>query len=971
MYSRKPPSTGQFRRLSQETAASGIAESTISNAESLRLSQFPAPPSSIPTTPIHSSPSSLRSTHSRMGYPPSTAAHGVSSAGPSTRPLPRPQQDASYSPDPKSPAPSSSSPYPRDFSAHDWHEGASSIDVDAQEDRLLSTSFITSLLREREPSRRTSIGSDAFSGFSEMTYLRAPSILTRHQTFHRYLLLGIRDPYLVHRAIPEVNKYESDYSDTVYSHEKSSQEDVTPTVIRSASYAQHIGTQQASVVGIASATLQNIGADARRSRQSDNRMPPTARSQSRQSNRSTKSVAASFFSRISSSSRSVARAVPLPWRRLKPLPPVPTIPHIPIAAERAHREQEATLPLSNLAERANALDKMLQKGHNPHHSLKSNARLTMTPTGGYSKYQDAWQISSDTSSYQQPIGPDEKPIKQKFSLTRKQRKLLIAFIFLLIVIIAVGVGVGVSQSHKSSESDCATGLAGARCNLNATCVCTSSTSGRCDGLAQNIVDLTPTMNTLFSTNYSLAGVYNSIWIMKGSPAGRDCSSQSNLVDVGAALSSDNSPNRTTWAEAALLWDLVQSQDSDAVQTLKSFVAGAPWSKVEHTDGPVPDDDGSFSVSASGFIFNFANQSVGQDPVSFAVNGQPSQEQIGRVGDVALPSLNRMYAFALASSTQQQGALMTYWTSVLAQREDDLSVFLSLVASAPIILPFDATAIQDLMADSTTDAFPPPLSCFPGLTNDQVQWINDIEISVFALPSITGASHFDTSCYPDRPIYGVVDLLRLRLPFAPVEDGIALQGAVLNRNVGPRAVIHNGELLSLLPGVDVTAEQPHPRDFGTLNHMSHVILAYLSSLDTNLAVALVNHVMSYGTVPPDASSIAVQSLNDIPSLEVAIFGSVLPADIRYMVSSFSTTSGSLFFGSEASSVLRNWTISGQSSQVVWADNSTSTLVAYDSSLSDSSFSEAFNAAAKAVANNVTSITAANVTSSLNSTGKMDS
>ncbi len=181
---------------------------------------------------------------------------------------------------------------------------------------------------------------------------------------------------------------------------------------------------------------------------------------------------------------------------------------------------------------------------------------------------------------------------------------------------------------------------------DATCVCTSSISGRCDGLAQNIVDLTPTMNTLFSTNYSLAGVYNSIWIAKGSPVGRDCSSQSNLVDVGAAISSDNSPNRTTWAQAALLWDLVQSQDSDAVQTLKSFVADAPWSNVEHTDGPVPDDDGSFSVSASGFIFNFANQSVGQDPVSFAVNGQPSQEQIGRVGDVALPSLDRMYAFAL-------------------------------------------------------------------------------------------------------------------------------------------------------------------------------------------------------------------------------------------------------------------------------------------------------------------------------------
>ncbi|KAK0465069.1 uncharacterized protein EV420DRAFT_1617836 [Desarmillaria tabescens] len=1000
---------------SQDTSASGIADSTISNGESLRLSQFPQPPSSIPTTPLRADfapPSPSTPTFHTIIAPLFLHQSTTSQPSPPFRNFP---SDASANNRLPSSTPPISPYYSGSgtFSPHDWYDGASSIDVDATEDRLLSTSFITSLLQEHSaPSfnsvgRRASFSSDAFSGVSEMTYpptARYPDYVDRPplptpppkppRSSPPRRPQGARPRQ--HPPTSFTNKVppHSDYSDTLYSE----QEDNFPTIIRSASLSRGVTVPGASVVGVAPATLRAVSihsdgssTDYKEFVRSSSILPltkprpPPARPMSRQSTHSNHSAAPSFLSRVSSTSKSIIQRLPN-WRRAKPLPPVPIIPHIPIAAEIANRRREATMPLSDLAARAGTLNNLLEKGYYPHDSrtfyhFDSHTGISSAYSGGdIPTNGDPLRTHRNRKSQHAPVlhPPDSPGLDRPKSMTHfsRKKKLIILGIFIAVALITVGVAVGVTVSRKSQDlHQCAAGLAGAVCDLNTTCVCTSSVTGNCNALAHNIVDLAPTMNQLFDTDHTLNYVYNSLWLTLGTTTGSDCSAQSLLVDVAPALTMSDSPNRTEWAQAAILWNLVQSQDIPSTKTLRDFAKDAPWSETSQLDGPVSDDAGSFAVTASGFTFNFATQSISQQAVSFINNGQPTDEQISRVSNTALSALNRMYSFALASSTQQKNALSTYWTSVLQQRAEDLSDFLSIVSSSPLLIPFDATSqtVSALMTNSSTEPFPPPLGCYPNLSSSELGQINDIEVSVFGLSNVAEVSEFDTSCYPDRPLYGTLNVLRLRLPFANTTTGVAQQAAVLNRDAGPRVVIRSGQLLSSLPGSSVqpTNGTQNPRQYGTLNHLEHIMLNYLLSLDTDVAITLATYVLSYKVVPPDNQSELVASLASIPALEIAVFGSIFPADIDHSVSSFSRTSEKLFFGSEEASALRNWTITGTGTKVVWADNATSALVAYDSSLTDETFNEVWSAAAAALEGNVENVTANNVTSSLGSLGKLDS
>ncbi|KAJ7597137.1 hypothetical protein C8J56DRAFT_851127 [Mycena floridula] len=1022
--------------VSRTSFDSNIAESAISFSG---LASFPAPPASIPNTPVHSSfpntptradfgdiksspVSSIHASHYRKPVPPTAPLVPQRKPGPSSSKLRN---------EPRAASPASLSPY-------DWHDGASSIDVDAAEDRLLSTSFITSLLRENGDSqtRRSSVASDAISGISEMTYPptsrfdhsndRPPTI--PHPPLPQYKpLRGGRPrpaPPTSFSPIPETSGQHdaSDDSDTLYSN----QDHYFPTLVRSASVQRRaIGLQGASV---APATLRSISGSSRdasvqAARESSVNeldtgqiayhvqqsypfspaLPSTAGSQlhflrdksssntsqpdARQSVHSTKSFAPSFVSKISSVHRSLGRI--FGRQSAKPLPPVPAIPHISVAAEREHRRAEAAMPLPDLMARAGALNGMLEKGYHPHESLTSyyhgNVDLAKSEavSSGFEEYRDDddWlrrpQPSGPLSPSQTWVSPDTALIKgfppqPKKPRNKKVIPLVIAFI--IIALIAIGAGVGVTLRRKTqSVPNCAGEFTGAACNLNATCVCTSSVSSRCDGLARNIIDLTGTMNTLFHTNYSVNAVYIAVWSAQGSVTESSCSSQSLLIDVAPGLISGNLPNRTTWAEAALLWNLVQSQDTDSVGSLQQFVVKAPWSQLASSDGPVDDPLSTFSTSASGFTFDFASQVVTQQSVSFVNNGQPSDDQNSRVGSTAHNTLDRMYSFALASSTQREGALSTYWSSVLQQTASDLAGFLSRLAASPIILPFDATSqtISNLYGPSSP--FPPPLSCHPGLTATQLQRINAVEVDVFGLQSVASApKSFDPSCYADRPVYGVLDVLHLRLPFLDSRTGLAKQGVILNPPVGPRAVLHSGELLSALPAsindTVITTVQSDPRQYGTLNHLNHVVLNYLQSMDVPVAIALVKYVLAGSGIPPTTDAIPSAYLATIPPLEVAIFGSVLPADISTTVSSFSAPSGALFFGSTQGQLLRQWSVNTTGHTLIWSDGAIAPLVAHDPSVPDSTFNTIWVQAATAIQKSI-SVTVSQITSSLQSNGKL--
>lgn len=295
-------------------------------------------------------------------------------------------------------------------------------------------------------------------------------------------------------------------------------------------------------------------------------------------------------------------------------------------------------------------------------------------------------------------------------------------------------------------------------------------------------------------------------------------------------------------------------------------------------------------------------------------------------------------------------MTNYWQNVLHQDPIMFPTFVSLLISSPILLPFDAngtageTSISSLLSNSSTAPFPPPLACYPGLTKSRFQLITNFETSVFGLSPPAVQANFNDSCFPDRPIYGVLDILHLRLPFPDSQTG-PKQAAILSRDASSRVVVYNGEVLSGLTNSNTTSiPTTDPRQFGTLHHISHVLLDFFEAIpNTSVATQLVDYVLSYPVTPPSNDTLLGQSLNTIPTLEVAVFGSVTPPDVIGVVSSFTTPSGNLFFGTSQSLAVRDWAIVAARESVIWTEFADSPQVVDDNSLTDNSFNAVWNPA----------------------------
>lgn len=450
----------------------------------------------------------------------------------------------------------------------------------------------------------------------------------------------------------------------------------------------------------------------------------------------------------------------------------------------------------------------------------------------------------------------------------------------------------------------------------------------------------------------------------------DCAAQARLVDVSPALDSQTVPNRTDWAQSALLWSFVLSQNASAVDEIRNFIEKAHWKSLSG-DGPVTGHSSGFSTTQLGYTFDFAAQTLSEPSVSFVEDGQPSSPQLAEVNGVALAALNRMYTFAsgtlligksvpdgnadglvtTASSTLRSTALSDYWEYVLQQDPRDLLSFVSQLISSPILLPFDATEtagnspVSSLLTNSNSAPFPPPLGCYPGLTQSQLGLITNLETSVFGLSSPSTQTNFDDPCFADRPVYGVLDVLRLRLPFRDSQTGLAKQAAILSHDASPRVVIYNGQVLSGLPDSN-TASIPttDPRRFGTLNHINHILLDFFEAIpDVNVATQFVDYVLSSPVTPPSNDTVLGQSLNIIPTLEAAVFGSITPPDVAGVVSSFTTPSGGLFFGTDQSLAVREWAIAATKTSVTWTQFSNSPLIVNDDSFTDTAFNAVWDPA----------------------------
>jgi len=141
--------------------------------------------------------------------------------------------------------------------------------------------------------------------------------------------------------------------------------------------------------------------------------------------------------------------------------------------------------------------------------------------------------------------------------------------------------------------------------------------------------------------------------MEGGSQGNNCTPQAVILDVGDNLDQAKFPNRTQWTQTALLWNALKTQDLVAALQLQKFVQSLPWDKLSASDGPVNNMGSSvFSITVSGYTFNFASQTVTQPPVSFAALFHPSDAQIQKFSPATLAALDRMYTYAQGTVNSQ-------------------------------------------------------------------------------------------------------------------------------------------------------------------------------------------------------------------------------------------------------------------------------------------------------------------------------
>ena len=342
-------------------------------------------------------------------------------------------------------------------------------------------------------------------------------------------------------------------------------------------------------------------------------------------------------------------------------------------------------------------------------------------------------------------------------------------------------------------------------------------------------------------------------------------------------------------------------------------------------------------------------------------------------------------YIIASSAQQQAALSGYWGSILTLNPNDLPAFLTAFKSAPIFLPFDATsspggqAISNLLSEAInrTLSFPPAIGCYPGLSSSQIQRISAVETQAYGLAALNSTpSQFDSTCSASHAVYGIMDVLRTRLPFSDSRSGVATQAAVLTPDAASRVVLHVGELLSAFPApniTDLTIFDVNPREFGTVSHLNHIALGWLRSFpNTSLATEAAKFLLSSPTAPPPPSS-PLFNATFLPTVEVAIFGNNFFTDFSSFSSSLSTPSGSLFFGSSQAGIFRRWALQQPSSlaNITWSQSTFATQTVQEESSTNSSFEQIWSAAGLLTTAPTNSSTVQEVANALENAGLMSS
>ena len=405
------------------------------------------------------------------------------------------------------------------LSPYDWHEGSSILSVDPAEERMLSTSLITSLLSLNTPDKTPSpsVGSpqdlhpppSQADGnlVSEMSY--PPSSLRHNEPVAgsgRFL------PTSHPPVVPgeDSNSHINHENDIMASYSREEH----PNTVRT---TQRL-TRRVSVVGMAPIMLRHMASETSFSEslhprsqatcssaaplnpypppafssamekiQTTDIQPPLGVSQrwsperpvspdfssgkrpvkpqrraSAHSSRTVRSHVSSLISSVGLRTARAARAT-MGWMRVKPLPPIPTIPQTSVYQEQEHRRMEGAVPLPQLADRADRLVVMLDSGHRPHSSIiRPNSRFSSDKAS----LTSSQRLQGANSDKYLPEGARKFKIFPKLTINRSGKiKLFIgASVLALLVLIGIIVGVVVGHRHGQSMS-CSANRTGNTCSL--------------------------------------------------------------------------------------------------------------------------------------------------------------------------------------------------------------------------------------------------------------------------------------------------------------------------------------------------------------------------------------------------------------------------------------------------------------------------------------------------------------------------
>ena len=427
---------------SVDTNASALAESTISIGQ---IAKFPEPPSSIPNSPVAST--FAAATARQLPVPPRLQA-----PAPQPRKLPRPPPTSLFHHDHVDPSHSfvqpSSNPQTTSnsiLSAHDWHDGASSIDVNTVLPNPLPTSFITALLQENKI-KRTSTTSLALSGTSETLYSRNVPGRCGGQ------LDASSGPGSPTAALPL--PYDS----------PKSVDRISGTTTKSVASSETLKTDVLLEKRPDFADAKEL--DCGRAHQpyvlsQDQTASEPSRSQhgSPASVRSSKSFLSRMSRRLSQHHLFV--------RKTKLLPPVPILPSISLAQQRTQHELDMSSALPDLINRASTLRKMLENGQRPHSNVGSFEVVSLRNTARIISDAQDGKHNSGTVTW----GNSSSTWYQKFqrayaSRTCKRKRIVIAC-FILIIFLICGLVLGpVLGLRKHPQSSCPKGKVGSKCNIS-------------------------------------------------------------------------------------------------------------------------------------------------------------------------------------------------------------------------------------------------------------------------------------------------------------------------------------------------------------------------------------------------------------------------------------------------------------------------------------------------------------------------